>query len=94
MVRGTLRGRNTAAELGTHARQLLAVFRLVGEEFDSVQVHAAVADFSANPDRLVGMGSSELDFDLASYGQVGGGKKTNSTFAEAHTTAINDRCFG
>ena len=93
VVRGTLCGRAAAAELGAQARQLLAVFGLLGEEFDSIQVNAAIADFAADPDRLIGMGRPEFDLDLASHRQVGGGKKTNSTFAETHTTAINHCSF-
>lgn len=90
---GCLRRRNTAAELGAQARELLAVFGLVGEEFHPIQVNAAIADFAADPDRLIGVGRPEFDLDLASYGQVGGGEKTNSAFAETHTTAINDCSF-
>ena len=39
----------------------------------------------------MGMGSFEFDLDLASDGQVGGGKKTNSAFAKANAAAIDDR---
>ena len=93
VVRGSsMRTEAAAAELGAQARQLLAIFRLVGKKFDSVQVHAAIADFSANPDRLIGVGRPEFDLDLASHRQVGGGEKTNSTFAEMHTAAI-DHCL-
>ena len=52
------------AKVGAQASQLLAIFKFVGEEFDSVQVHAAVADFSADSHRLVGMRRSELNLDL------------------------------
>ena len=77
-------------KLGAQARHLLALF---GEEFDSVQIDAAITHLTANPNRFVGMGSSEFDLDLAPYGQVGGGKETNSTFAEVHAAAVDDCKF-
>src|ERR1700682_1187359 len=38
----------------------------------------------------MGMRSFEFDLDLASDGQVGGGKKTNSAFAKTDAAAIDD----
>ena len=69
-------------------------FQFVVEKFDSIQVNAPVADFSADSNRLFGAGILELDVDITSHGQVGCGEEANSAFAQSHAPSVDDPLVG
>jgi len=73
---------------------LLLSFEFVVEKFNSIQVDAPVTDFSSESNRLFGTGILELDVDMTSYWQVGGGEQANPAFAQSHTATMDDRLVG
>jgi hypothetical protein len=68
----------------------LAIFGFIWKKFDTVQIDAAVADFSANPNWFVTIGTFEFNIDLAAHRQVGGREKANTTLAELDAASVDD----
>ena len=72
-------------------RASFAGLKFVLEKFDAIQVNRPIANFSTDLNWLFGAWVLELYLDLASHRQIGGGEQANSTFAQSHTAAIDNR---
>jgi hypothetical protein len=88
-----LAGRKTTstAGLGAQLRQLLPTFKFVVEKFDTIQVNRPVTDFSTELNWFFSTGVFELNFDMTSNWQVGGGEQANSAFAQSYAATMDDR---
>ncbi len=63
---------------------------IFGEKFHAVQINRPIANLSANPNRFVGSWILEFDLDLTAYRKIGGGKQSDTAFAQPDSAGMND----
>ncbi|HUJ94322.1 MAG TPA: hypothetical protein VLW84_03580 [Terriglobales bacterium] len=77
------------AEFRAQPGQKAAIFEAIGDEFNSVQIHLPIANFSWNPQRFLA-GSLKFNLNLCVKRQIGSCEQTNAALTQPHSAAFND----